>query len=252
MPLVTAHSGCEDTPENSIESILAGVRAGADTVEIDVRATRDGTPILLHDPTVWHEGKCVAVEHLDLDELGAARGPASDSTGDFPEITTLERAFSVARSHGIMVNVDLKDDACIDGVVRLVRQNNLEDMVVLTGCDAARARVVRATAPELRVLLNADAPRSEAPTAEYMAFVEQTYRSSVALHCCGVNVAFAGCRKELVMYGHRRYLPVSVWTVDADRDLRQMIAMGVYSITTYRPRLLTAMLGREEHISPAI
>lgn len=251
MPLVTAHSGCEDTPENSIESILAGVRAGADTVEIDVRATSDGTPILLHDPTVWHHGKRVAVEHLDLDDLSSARGSASGSPGDLPEITTLERAFAVARSHGIMVNVDLKDDTCIDGVVRLVRRDSLADMVILTGCDADRARIVRTMAPELRVLLNADAPHSEAPAAEYMAFVEQTYSTSVALHCCGVNVAFAGCRKELVIYGHRRYLPVSVWTVDADRDLRQMIAMGVYSITTYRPRLLAAILGREEQLSPA-
>jgi len=39
-----------DAPENSLAGIAAAARQGADLVEIDVRLTRDGVPVLCHDP----------------------------------------------------------------------------------------------------------------------------------------------------------------------------------------------------------
>ena len=38
--MITAHSGCEGTPENSLASIEKGIALGADCVEIDVRDSR--------------------------------------------------------------------------------------------------------------------------------------------------------------------------------------------------------------------
>ncbi|OQP06094.1 hypothetical protein B1691_17245, partial [Geobacillus sp. 47C-IIb] len=51
-PLITAHTGCMNTPPNSIESILEGIKAGADIIEVDVRATKDGVAVLLHDEKI--------------------------------------------------------------------------------------------------------------------------------------------------------------------------------------------------------
>ena len=48
--LITAHSGCEGTAENSLESILRGIALGADCVEIDVQVDEDGRLYLSHDP----------------------------------------------------------------------------------------------------------------------------------------------------------------------------------------------------------
>ena len=42
---ITAHTGCEGTPDNSLDSIRAGVAAGADIVEIDLHFLPDGTPV---------------------------------------------------------------------------------------------------------------------------------------------------------------------------------------------------------------
>ena len=35
--------------ENTIDSLRSALQRGADAVEIDVRLTRDGVPVLLHD-----------------------------------------------------------------------------------------------------------------------------------------------------------------------------------------------------------
>ena len=39
-------------PENSIETIISAIQMGADNIEIDVRITRDGVPVLMHDETL--------------------------------------------------------------------------------------------------------------------------------------------------------------------------------------------------------
>ncbi len=52
-PLVVAHRGDSyHAPENTLEAAALGHRAGADAWEFDVQLTRDGVPILLHDPSL--------------------------------------------------------------------------------------------------------------------------------------------------------------------------------------------------------
>jgi glycerophosphoryl diester phosphodiesterase len=52
-PFVIAHRGASNVaPENTLAAIEQAVALGADGVEVDVRATADGVPLLLHDATV--------------------------------------------------------------------------------------------------------------------------------------------------------------------------------------------------------
>lgn len=53
-PLRLAHRGdWRDAPENSLAAMEAALRvAGCDGLEFDVRASSDGVPILLHDPSL--------------------------------------------------------------------------------------------------------------------------------------------------------------------------------------------------------
>jgi glycerophosphoryl diester phosphodiesterase len=57
-PAIIAHRTLPlDAPENSLAGIRRAAELGADAVEVDVRLTRDGTPVLLHDAlllrTTW-------------------------------------------------------------------------------------------------------------------------------------------------------------------------------------------------------
>ena len=49
--MITAHSGCDNTPENSLEFLGKALGMEVDAVEIDVRKSRDGRLILSHDET---------------------------------------------------------------------------------------------------------------------------------------------------------------------------------------------------------
>ena len=62
LTVITAHSGCEGTPPNSREHILAAIASGAEMLEVDIRE-RDGLLYLSHD-----EGEdpaaCVSFDEL--------------------------------------------------------------------------------------------------------------------------------------------------------------------------------------------
>ena len=51
--VVIAHRGNHiKVPENTLESVKAAIKSGADYVEIDLRTTKDGQLVIHHDATV--------------------------------------------------------------------------------------------------------------------------------------------------------------------------------------------------------
>ena len=216
-PLVTAHSGCEGTAANSLDFLRTAIDAGADFAEVDVRLATDGVPILMHDEP----------------QAGADLPPT---------VVSLESAFMFVSSGSIMLNLDLKDDECVEAVVRLVRKHNLSSRVIASGCRMDRASRVRDLGPEIPVLLNAEPPAANVSGAAYDLFVVGACKAAIEHQCCGLNLDYRSCRPALVEYARTRDLPVSVWTVDDDNDLRKMISMGVHSITTNHPRRLVELL----------
>src|SRR5438045_3047651 len=50
-PLVIGHRGyCQIAPENTLPSFELAIKAGADLVELDYRHSKDGAPVVIHDP----------------------------------------------------------------------------------------------------------------------------------------------------------------------------------------------------------
>ena len=77
-PLVPAHrGGCTLGPENTLIAFERGFAAGADGFEIDVRRSRDGEMVVIHDETV--------------DRTTAGRGPVALMTAE--ELARLDAAY---------------------------------------------------------------------------------------------------------------------------------------------------------------
>jgi glycerophosphoryl diester phosphodiesterase len=93
VPLVVGHRGSAGTsPENTIASFRAAREAKADWVEFDVRMTKDGQPVVIHDATVERTaGRQGQVALLALSELRAL-----DAGGWFDERFRGERIPSLA------------------------------------------------------------------------------------------------------------------------------------------------------------
>ncbi|MFP8870024.1 MAG: glycerophosphodiester phosphodiesterase family protein, partial [Myxococcota bacterium] len=92
-PVIIGHRGAADTaPENTLVSFERAVQIGAEVLESDIHATRDGVPVLLHDPNVDRTTNGTGlVSDLTLDELRQLdaghhfAGPEHEASGNpFP------------------------------------------------------------------------------------------------------------------------------------------------------------------------
>ena len=60
--MITAHSGCEGTEIDSLESVEKAIELGADVVEVDVRVGRWGTPRISHNElTILNNNQKIAL-----------------------------------------------------------------------------------------------------------------------------------------------------------------------------------------------
>ena len=102
--IITAHSGCENTPPNSREHILAAIASGSEMIEVDVRMA-DGELRLSHD---------------------VPEDPTS--------CVTLRECFSlVAPEENLHMNIDVKTEGLLESVMALAKEFSLENRIIFTG-----------------------------------------------------------------------------------------------------------------------
>lgn len=115
--------------ENTIASFAYALDAGAAGVEIDVRLSADGVPMVLHDAT--------------LDRTGQGHGRVCDYTGAVLQtfgVPTLEETVALCVSRGAELNVELKEAEAWPAAMEVVRASNLAAGRAAAG-DAAAGRV---------------------------------------------------------------------------------------------------------------
>lgn len=127
--LVAAHRGAHmGNFENSLASIQNAIDLGVDVVELDVRTTKDGFLVLMHDSnidrTTTGKGK---VEDLTLAKLRTFRLKAPYGRISEETIPTFESALNIIKGK-IMVDIDMKTDN-VKGLVEMVEKTGTNKYV---------------------------------------------------------------------------------------------------------------------------
>ena len=130
--LVAAHRSAHLVhPENSLAAIRDAIAIGADIIEVDVRKTKDGVYILLHDEKIDRTTTAKgAVSNYTYDELNAI--PLLQNGQPTNErIPTFESALLAAKGR-IMVDIDFKLDSTEDAinVCKLIREAGMQKQVL--------------------------------------------------------------------------------------------------------------------------
>ncbi|WP_223583816.1 glycerophosphodiester phosphodiesterase family protein [Sphingobacterium sp. GVS05A] len=131
---IVAHRGAHLAyPENSIAAIEEAIRLGASVVELDVRATKDGVLVLMHDKTVnrttsgeGEVGKHTYAEIQKMHLRGATDGEMSNLF-----IPTLQEALRICKGK-IIVDLDFKEERreFVAKTYDLIAQEGMEDQVL--------------------------------------------------------------------------------------------------------------------------
>lgn len=215
--LVGAHRGAwRDAPQNSLQALSDAIALGCEMVEFDVRRTRDGKLVAVHDARV--DGAAVAA--LDLGELRARLGP-----GHAP---LLEEMVELAAGR-IALDVELKDGAGVVGdiVATLARHLEPDSFFVSSFFDGVLS-AVREVAPELTLGLLLRPGRRPRRLQERL--------SNTGASLLGLPSSLA--RAGLLAWAANRGLASYVWTVNDRRLLRSMLGDArVAAVITDRPEL---------------
>jgi glycerophosphoryl diester phosphodiesterase len=218
MTWVIAHRGASaDERENTLPAFERAIDDGADFVELDVQASKDGALVVFHD--------------LDLDRLTPLRGPLRQRTlAELREhgIPTLDDVLDLTRGR-IGVMAELRS-------AYLFRRHDLVGRTVaLLGDDDLLLSFSRRTLqealrrrPSLRVLQHVG----------YGVSVGSASRYAWAVGFHDPRVTTRGIARA-----RRLGLETTVYTVNDARRMRALAAMGVSGIFSDRPALLRATLG---------
>lgn len=235
-PLITAHSGCMNTPENSIQSVLEGLRAGADVIEVDVRITKDQVVVLRHDEYVPTPFGNRSLQDLTFEEIN---NHVHNET-----IVKLEEVLPIIQEHHRMINLDVKEDSAIHQMIQAVEKYKMRDYVIVSGCEKERAAYLKNHYRPYQVLLNADTKAGLASLeSNDQSFIKETCQDAIAASCCGINLNYRICSEEFLDSARLRCLPVLVWTIDDFQEMEKFINMGVHSITSNEVKKLVELRG---------
>ncbi len=210
---ITAHTGCMDTEDNSLESIKKGVENGATVVEFDLYFTNDGIPVLAHDEPVGGE-------------------------------ITLDEAFEyISHFDNIKVNVDIKTCDALEKVYPLAVKHGVEDRIFYTGVKDEFVDFVKKDSPQVKYYLNVDVKAGKADDRDYILSLVDKVKNAGAI---GINFNYKNATNELVEVFHENGLLVSIWTVDNEYNMYKFLSFEPDNITTRHPDKLSEIVKEKQ------
>jgi glycerophosphoryl diester phosphodiesterase len=228
---VLAHRG-----SGKIDGTVAGaehsIAMGVQILEMDVRLTKDGRAVILHDGTVDRttDGKGpvagMTLEELKKLDAGVKFGSPGERVPTVVELLT-------AVNGRAWVTLELKVVEAADRVVDAIREARAFDWAVVRSPDLDRLAALRKAEP--RLLTGAMAPWPEDPAA----FAKRLAGLGIAAYTPGSNAPLT--RYGVVRFQAERILVWATLCNDED-EMRRLAGLGVDGIITDRPDRLLEVL----------
>ena len=228
---VIAHRGASGyAPEHTLTAYDLALEQGAEVLELDVRATRDGEVVVLHDKTLLRtEGDPRRIADVTLAELDPVTRPL-----------TLDAVLERYGRHAHLL-VEVKDPAppWEHGVAAAIDRHGLAGSAIVQSFDRVGLRRMRVAAPWLEV---AALCRCGPATSRGLR--------SMARYATGIGVWHGAVTAPLVLRAHAAGLTVRAWTVNAPAEMHRLDALGVDGVITDVPDVARALVAGEAAATP--
>ena len=264
MTLVVAHRGSSGKhAEHTLRAYEKAIAEGADALECDVRLTRDGVLVCVHDRTVdrTSDGRGVVstLELADLRELDFAswkerahdallEASWEEADHEGTRVLTLERLLELVRDQDrpVQLHIETKHPTRYGGLVERALVDLLDrfglarplsrsvSQVTVMSFASVSLRRVHLLAPMLPLVL-------------LMHRVPVRYRDGSLPEYCeiaGPSLRVLKTHPHYVEHVHEQGNRLHVWTVDSVADVRYVLDLGVDAVISNHPRRVLAALSR--------
>ncbi|HEY8768064.1 MAG TPA: glycerophosphodiester phosphodiesterase family protein [Dehalococcoidia bacterium] len=229
-PLIISHAACGGhAPENTLSGIRKAIELGAEGIEIDVQASADWVPILMHDLTVDRttngSGEVAALSLAELRALDAGGEP----------VPTLAEVLDLTQGRVLLI-MEIKQPGIEEHIARVVHETQALDDVMAWSFYPAALEGMRAAEPQI--------PCALLVAGESMAKWEKTRSLALRLGVQGVSVFTPGIEAHVVEDCRLRGLALYTWTPDTETAIERAIRAGVDGVCSNFPDRVVAVLNR--------
>ena len=211
-------------PENTIRSFRAAVDLGANAVELDIRATKNGKIVVIHDSKVNRttdgKGKVCKLTLSEIRNLDAGM----DET-----IPTLQEAVAWAKGRTTLL-VEFKEPGLEAKAVKIFKGNR--DILAISFFPTVLEELKRLDSRIETGLLFDSKPGH---LDEFLSACKQLRISWILGKAKFIN-------RKLVAAAHEKGLRVLAWTIDKRKTMIKKIAMGLDGITSNKPDLFEELI----------
>ncbi len=206
-------------PENTIRSFKKALEIGVDAVELDVRKTKDGQVVVIHDADIKRTtNKEGLVSELTFKEI------KSVVTGKDEKIPSLEEALDFLDKK-TKILIEFKETGIEDQVLSLIKERGLtKDVVIVSFMEDA-----------LKKIRESD---KEVETGLIYAKNRNPIKAALELKANYLLSFYKFTHSANVQKAHENGLKVIVWTVNNSEEVAEYVKKGVDGIVTDKPDVL--------------
>jgi glycerophosphoryl diester phosphodiesterase len=206
-------------PENTIRSFARAIELGVNAVELDVRKTKDNELVVIHDDKVDRttNGKGLVGE-LTLKEI------KSFVTDKGEKIPTLEEALDFL-DRKVKILIELKEVGVEDKVMKIVKDEGLEDNVIIISFHEEALRRIREINDKVEMGLI------------YVKH-KDPIKAALDLKANYLLPMYKFVHSAFVKKAHQNGLKVIVWTINTPEEAHEYANKGVDGIASDRPDIL--------------
>ena len=219
--LVIGHRGASRYElENSISSLQHALDLGVNAIEADIRATRDGKPIILHDVRLRRVSRTFAkitgLRARDVSKIRLRNGEP------VPFLTDI---ISKIKGRGQLI-LDIKVSGIEMEIVRVIKRNSMVSDTIISSFMPEVLRKIKVQCPKIRVALLC------------YRFNETLIESAKQMDCFSIHPRSKAVTPSLIAYAHNLGMRIFPWTEDRISRVTELMEYGIDGIITNYPDII--------------
>src|SRR4029453_14683954 len=243
-PVVVAHRGASSTrPENTIPSFEEAIRLGAGILEFDVRLSRDGVPVVIHDAAVDRTTDGTGLVHeLTADELSSLNAGTAAEPTPLPTLAEVLRCVSGRAA----IAVEIKNipgepafeptrEPIVEAVHAELERQGFEGAVLVVSFNPSSIAASKAVAPGV-------------PTGFLTTDLVEPREALAYAVSAGHDMILPGTRASIpagpsfVGEVHAAGLRLGTWTGDDPETFGMLLGRGFDTVASNDPEMALAVL----------
>ncbi len=200
--------------ENTIAGFKKAIELGADAIELDVRKSKDGYPVVIHDDNLKRVfGKDVDVNDASLSELKKLSAK---------KIPTLGEALKFIGRKAEKILLELKEPGCEKKVLDAVKKERLEGRAIIISFHED-------------ILSAARKLNEKVETGLIYARHKNPVETALRLNAQYLVALYRFVHTKDIEKAHGKNLKILVWTVNTKREFKKYLEKGVDGIASDKP-----------------